>query len=246
MPAEVDHAQLTFVNGTNSRGFQSYVSYECAPGYVAVGRTLLMCDVDERWNGPPPRCDPVYCPEPKPIRNGGMSLSTNSTEYGSVLTYYCTSPRYVLVGRPKLVCSEDGSWNGRTPSCRSKDRQDPLEKLLDITAAEDRPSPSTVRPPVIRPSIRTRERKPLRRIPAVPLREKMDFVGPSRLPPYKKVGPIRNNEEGLAAEQFPIDNEILDANVQANPGQGADVPLSVQNNRENRQQQLNLGKTYFC
>ena len=50
------------------------VEYVCESGYVAVGRTNLMCDVDERWDGPPPRCDPVYCPEPKPIRNGGMSL----------------------------------------------------------------------------------------------------------------------------------------------------------------------------
>ena len=43
-----------------------------------------MCDVDERWNGPPPKCEPVYCPEPPAIRQGGMSLSTNSTAYQTV------------------------------------------------------------------------------------------------------------------------------------------------------------------
>ena len=32
--------------------------------------------------------------------------------------------RYILVGRPKLMCTEDGSWNGETPSCRSRDRQE--------------------------------------------------------------------------------------------------------------------------
>ena len=46
----------------------------------------------------------------------------------------------------------------------------------------------------------------------------------------------------------PIDNEIPDsANVQANPGQGADEPQPVRNagpnnSNANRQQQLNLGK----
>ena len=93
MPAEVEHSKMTFVNATspsnseglsNPRGFKSFVRYECAPGYVAVGRSLLMCDVDERWNGPPPKCEPVYCPEPPAIRQGGMSLSTNSTAYQTV------------------------------------------------------------------------------------------------------------------------------------------------------------------
>ena len=107
MPAEIPNAQMLFVNGT--RGFQSLVAYQCDPGYVPVGRTTLMCDVDERWNGPPPRCDPVFCDEPNSIRNGAFSLSTNSTVMGTIVTYYCTSPRYVLVGVPKLQCQKDGT-----------------------------------------------------------------------------------------------------------------------------------------
>ena len=94
MPAEVEFSEMTFVNATASnneiseksspRGFKSFVRYDCNPGYVAVGRSLLMCDVDERWNGPPPRCEPVYCPEPPSIRHGGMSLSSNSTAFQTV------------------------------------------------------------------------------------------------------------------------------------------------------------------
>ena len=49
-----------------------------------------------------------------------------------MLPYYCTSPRYVLVGRPKLICKADGSWDGRIPKCRPKDRKDPLDRLLDL------------------------------------------------------------------------------------------------------------------
>ena len=49
-----------------------------------------------------------------------------------MLTYYCVSPRYVLVGRPKLICKADGGWDGRTPKCRLKDRKNPLDRLLEL------------------------------------------------------------------------------------------------------------------
>ena len=119
LPADIPNAQLFFVNAT--RGFQSLVQYQCDPGFRAVGRSTLMCDVDERWNGPPPRCDPIYCEEPASIRNGGFSLSTNSTVVGTVASYYCTSPRHVLVGVPKLTCRIDGSWDAALPECRLRD-----------------------------------------------------------------------------------------------------------------------------
>ena len=58
LPADIPNAKLLFVNGT--RAFQSVIAYNCNPGYQAVGRTTLMCDVDERWNGPPPRYVQVH------------------------------------------------------------------------------------------------------------------------------------------------------------------------------------------
>ena len=60
VPAEIPHGRLIYMNDTIvARRFKSFIEYECDAGYVAVGRTELMCDVDERWNGPPPRCDTV-------------------------------------------------------------------------------------------------------------------------------------------------------------------------------------------
>ena len=53
MPADIVDGKLNFVNGT--REFKSIIRYVCDPGYVLVGRNELMCDVDQRWNGPPPR-----------------------------------------------------------------------------------------------------------------------------------------------------------------------------------------------
>ena len=60
VPADIPNGRLVYLNDTlNARRFKSQIEYECDVGFVAVGRTELMCDVDERWNGPPPRCDPV-------------------------------------------------------------------------------------------------------------------------------------------------------------------------------------------
>lgn len=41
----------------DSVGYLSRVIYRCFDGYEMIGRAQLACDIDERWNGPPPRCD---------------------------------------------------------------------------------------------------------------------------------------------------------------------------------------------
>jgi hypothetical protein len=120
-----------------------------------------MCDVDERWNGPPPRCDPIFCDEPATIRNGGFSLSTNSTVVGTLAAYYCTSPRHVLVGVPKLTCRKDGSWDAPFPECRSREvkpglrpqDQVPLPSLNRPGQPFDRESPILGRRPIRKNSI---------------------------------------------------------------------------------------------
>lgn len=55
LPAPIRNGGYYFVNET--RHYLSVVRYECKPGYTLVGRAELVCDIDERWNGPPPRCE---------------------------------------------------------------------------------------------------------------------------------------------------------------------------------------------
>lgn len=54
LPAPIRHGSYSLINGT--RYYLSQVKYECEPGYTAIGRSELVCDIDERWNGPPPLC----------------------------------------------------------------------------------------------------------------------------------------------------------------------------------------------
>jgi len=41
----------------DSREYLTIVSYSCKDGYQLIGRSDLICDIDGRWNGPPPRCE---------------------------------------------------------------------------------------------------------------------------------------------------------------------------------------------
>lgn len=54
-PAVIAHGGYSLLNG--SVAYLSHVQYSCKPGYEMAGRARLVCDIDERWNGPPPRCE---------------------------------------------------------------------------------------------------------------------------------------------------------------------------------------------
>lgn len=54
-PADIANGEYILVN--DSVGYLSRVVYSCDEGYEMIGRAQLACDIDERWNGPPPRCE---------------------------------------------------------------------------------------------------------------------------------------------------------------------------------------------
>ena len=252
MPADIVNGQLQFVNGT--RQFKSIIRYECDTGYVLVGRNELLCDVDQRWNGPPPRCEPVYCEEPGQIRHGGFSLSTNSTRFGTVVSYFCSRARYSLVGPAKITCLKDGSYNTEPPQCveaaaaRLPPAQEavprPQEPLLPL-APGIRKRPVFGDPKRTRPASGDAEpgdrRRPFGR---VPFPKKSGDFSPDSPRTRPKEQPSRPRlKEQPSRPRPPIDNEIPDSsNVQNSPA-GANEPKPVENNRsETRQAQLNLGE----
>ena len=115
-PATINKGQYTLINGTKS--YLSQVQYSCQTGFILVGRSLLTCDTDSKWNGPPPRCEPVLCPQPEQLPNGYVRLSNEGARFGSRAHYGCL-PGFQLHGtNHSLLCSVQGYWLGEVPTCK--------------------------------------------------------------------------------------------------------------------------------
>ncbi|XP_050718309.1 uncharacterized protein LOC126999576 isoform X1 [Eriocheir sinensis] len=146
LPAPIRHGSYSLINGT--RYYLSQVRYECEPGYTAIGRAELVCDIDERWNGPPPLCHPVTCDAPPPLPHGSSDLSAPTVTSGSSVTFSCDEG-YVLVGRRTLTCTPEGSFSALPPRCEADEPAKPsLEGSGRPTGRPRRPSfrPDTLQP----------------------------------------------------------------------------------------------------
>lgn len=58
-PAEISNGIYKLIN--NTVNYLSQVQYSCAEGFKMNGRDRLICDLDERWDGPPPKCTGNIC-----------------------------------------------------------------------------------------------------------------------------------------------------------------------------------------
>ena len=101
------------------------------------GRARLTCDIDERWNGPPPRCEPIRCDAPATVSHaqiqideidiegigGKTNLANNNVNrslfVGSIVTYTCDKG-YKLNGNRQLLCLPSGSYDRAAPTCTGK------------------------------------------------------------------------------------------------------------------------------
>ncbi|XP_058127283.1 uncharacterized protein LOC131290698 [Anopheles ziemanni] len=128
LPASIPHGYYDLINGTV--GYLSTVMYRCAEGYEMVGRAVLTCDIDERWNGPPPRCELIECDPLPTLFANGVIVAPNQTVYGSRAEVLCNRG-FVPDGEPELLCTATGQWSHTLPKC-----------IPDPAA----PGPVTVRP----------------------------------------------------------------------------------------------------
>ncbi|XP_055605181.1 uncharacterized protein LOC129753378 isoform X2 [Uranotaenia lowii] len=138
LPASIPHGYYDLLNG--SVGYLSSVHYKCNEGYEMVGRALLTCDIDERWNGPPPRCEQIEC-EPLPtLFPNGVIAAPNGTAYGSQAEVVCN--RGFIPDSPdtEIFCTASGQWSSILPKCV----EDPTIRVPTTTQP-----PSTTRTPLI-------------------------------------------------------------------------------------------------
>lgn len=99
-----------------SVGYLSSVIYKCNDGYEMVGRAMLTCDIDERWNGPPPKCEPIECEAlPEQYKNGKI-YTPNGTSLNARAEMIC--PRGFKVDGPRYIkCTSSGQWNEPLLGC---------------------------------------------------------------------------------------------------------------------------------
>ncbi|XP_039286802.1 uncharacterized protein LOC111056767 isoform X2 [Nilaparvata lugens] len=115
-PADIQNGDYDLLNGTVD--YLSEVLYSCDEGYKIQGRARLTCDLDERWDGPPPRCQAIRCAEPPFIENGEVFVSNNATIVGTVVEYTCSSRKFRLIGAKQLTCLPNGKYDKNPPVCK--------------------------------------------------------------------------------------------------------------------------------
>ncbi|XP_069365099.1 uncharacterized protein [Maniola hyperantus] len=143
-PAEIKHGSYKLINVSVS--YLSHVQYECEPGYEMVGRSRLVCDIDERWNGPPPRCDVVQCEQPPIISNGHVTVSNNASVFGAIAEYTCSNG-FQLRGARKIKCLDSGLWDKAVPHC------DPVERISKTSTTTTTTTTSTTQRPSTNPTL---------------------------------------------------------------------------------------------
>ncbi|XP_066534535.1 CUB and sushi domain-containing protein 1a [Hoplias malabaricus] len=92
----------------------SSVAYSCFDGYQLSSPGIATCEGNGTWRGEIPQCLPVLCGDPGTPAEGYRE--GNQFTYKSEVAFYCRS-QFLLVGSPRRVCQEDGSWTGIQPSC---------------------------------------------------------------------------------------------------------------------------------
>ncbi|XP_030078881.1 uncharacterized protein LOC111598148 isoform X2 [Drosophila hydei] len=160
LPASIAHGSYGLLNGTV--GYLSLVKYACDEGYEMIGRALLTCDFDERWNGPPPRCEIVECDTLPGNYYSTIISAPNGTYYGSKAEISCP-PGYRMEGPRVLSCLATGQWSSALPRCIKLEPSTLATPAAPPSTAATSSLPpfrpkitaSTSRTPAYRPSIGT-------------------------------------------------------------------------------------------
>lgn len=222
-PADISNGSYKLINGTVN--YLSQVQYSCNEGHKMIGRDRLICDLDERWDGPPPKCTVQKCDDPPVIPNGEYQMSNNESIVGTLVEYTCVSRRFRLVGPKQLVCLPSGQYDNKPPYCKEEIKT-PIVPAVLVTKTV---STSTV---------------PSSRAPPTPNREK---PRPFTTKPTILTKPATDQDDSgqtssnvVIASAHPHDNEIPDSvHVRTNPN-AANIPSQVES--EHRLgPKLNLG-----
>nr|XP_022921270.1 uncharacterized protein LOC111429562 [Onthophagus taurus] len=243
-PADIANGEYALVN--DSVGYMSRVVYSCYDGFKMIGRAQLTCDIDERWNGPPPKCDPIECGPPPSIDNGIFSPSLQNQEYiFSTSVEYLCKPGYSLVGNNKITCMANGQYDQPSPICQviisETTTNTPKPLIVTISARPTtirtrrptKPVPTTIISVEDIVRITERTKRPTYPKTTTMVTQKADttsFVSTPFIPPSILAGHPQDNEIGGSS------------NIQQGESPNINVPLSIDGERRDTYgAKLNLG-----
>ncbi|XP_065298655.2 CUB and sushi domain-containing protein 3-like isoform X2 [Dermacentor albipictus] len=118
-PASITNGAVDVPPGT--LGVNTKVRYQCNAGYMLVGVTERVCQMDGSWSGVEPNCQAipaVTCPAPGAPTNGAVDVPAGMPGVDTRVQYRCNAG-YTLVGMMERVCQADGSWSGAEPVCQA-------------------------------------------------------------------------------------------------------------------------------
>ncbi|KAM8746660.1 sushi, von Willebrand factor type A, EGF and pentraxin domain-containing protein 1 isoform 1-T1 [Acanthopagrus schlegelii] len=104
-------------NGTThgvAHVYPEVLHYECSPGFVLKGSDTITCQVDGKWSGQKPFCDPVYCGPPKVPSD--ITFKGELYSYNNEIELIC-QPGFLIQGKSVSVCQADGTWSHESPTC---------------------------------------------------------------------------------------------------------------------------------
>lgn len=81
-----------------------------------AGRAMLTCDIDERWNGPPPRCEPIECEELPDTYENAKVLTPDGIRLGAKAEIVCIDG-FKPDGPKFITCLATGQWSSSLSQC---------------------------------------------------------------------------------------------------------------------------------
>ncbi|XP_046837040.1 uncharacterized protein LOC124432279 isoform X2 [Vespa crabro] len=244
-PANIKHGGYTLINNTVT--YLSQVLYSCDEGYEMTGRARLTCDIDERWNGPPPRCEPIHCDPPVIIPHSFIQIDeidetemvskssvNRSLLVGSIVTYTCEKG-YRLIGLRQILCLQTGLYDHAAPSCAEETRTStvtlpPRATLRPATSSRARPFITTkirsTTPPANMPTKVTTTITTMKAATIVPPHGKIPSINSEHMATVKETESKKSsvNIQSTASSSLSILNDHSKDHPQDNEiaGSGAD------------------------
>ncbi|XP_066268441.1 P-selectin-like [Branchiostoma lanceolatum] len=92
------------------------LTFTCNTGYQMTGSGRLTCGASGAWNGSPPTCSKINCPDLSAPANGSVS---GGNAFQDIKTFICDAG-YELAGSITRQCTASGTWTGSQPVCNGK------------------------------------------------------------------------------------------------------------------------------